>query len=334
MAGIDRTKLTRLALPSVAAGALALAGAGCGGSSSSSHKGGSGKSVSMTYILGVSGSPFYEAMACGAKSEAQKLAVSLKVTAPSQFAAAQQTPVLDAAISSHPGALAIVPTDPSALNSGIQQAESQGIKVLTADETTSVTSGLTSQILSDNEGGGAQVADELAKELHGRGQILLLSSPPGVVTSQDQRGQGFVKELKKYPGLQYVGAQYANDQPSVTASQVDSELSRYPHLAGIFADNDQTGIGAASAIKHAGKSGKVKLWEYDAAVSQVQSLKGGTVQGLIAQEPRTEGTDAVKYATAAVNGKPVPRSVKTATKVLDASTPTAVLKQYQYQGNC
>jgi len=116
----------------------------------------------MAYILGVAGSPFYEAMACGAKAEAQKLRVDLKVSAPSQFAPAQQTPVLDATIAGHPQALAIVPTDASALNAGIQQAEAQGIKVFTADEVTTATSGLASQILSDNEAGGVQVADQLA----------------------------------------------------------------------------------------------------------------------------------------------------------------------------
>jgi len=181
-----------------------------------------------------------------------------------------------------------------------------------------------------NRGG----ADQLDKELHGHGQVLLLTSPPGLSSSQDEREQGFIQELKKYPGLQYVGAQYANDQPSLSASQVTSELSRYPHLAGIFADNDQSGIGAASALTAAHRSGQIKLWEYDAAVSQVQSLKSGTVQGLIAQDPHTEGIDAVMYAVDAVNGKSVPKVVKTVTKVLTSTTPASVLMRYQYQGNC
>ena len=322
----------RLAAVSAAAAAALGTAAAAHGSQASRASAAGHKTVA--YILGVAGSPFYEAMACGAKAEAAKLGVSLKVSAPTQFAPAQQAPVLDAAIATHPQALVIVPTDVSALDSGIKQAESAGIKVLTADESISRPQGLTSQILSNNVAGGAQVADQLAKELHGHGKVLLLTTAPGESSGQDERAQGFIKELKKYPGITYVGAQYSNDEPAQTASEVTAELSRYPDLAGIFADNDQSGIGAASALKSAHKGGTVKLWEYDAAVSEVQALRSGTVQGLIAQQPRLEGMDAVLGAVHASEGKKQPFVVKTSTKVLTRSTPTKTLRQYQYQGSC
>jgi ribose transport system substrate-binding protein len=274
-------------------------------------------------------------MICGAKAEATKLGVTLNVGAPTQFAPAQQIPVVDAAIASHPSAIVLVPTDPTALNATAKQIVSGGIKLVTADTNLSQTSGVSTQVLSNNIAGGAEVAVELNHELKGHGQVLLLTSQPGQVTTQDARAQGFVKQLKKYPGLKYVGAQYSTDEPSLTASQVDEELSRYPNLAGIFADNDQSGIGAASGLKAAHKkAGQVKLFVYDSAVSEVQSLTSGIVQGLVAQEPRVEGIDAVQYAVAAAQGKSVPKIVETATKLLTGSSTAAQLAEYEYQGNC
>lgn len=318
---------------------IGLLATGCS-SGSSSASGGSnnagtkGGKTTVELIVGVNGSPFYEAMACGAKAEASSLGVSLKVGAPSSFAPAQQLPILDASIAAHPKAIILVPTDPTALNSAAQQVTQAGIKLVTADQTLSNTSGVSTQILSNNVAGGAQAADAMATKLGGKGKVLVLTTQPGQVTSQDQRANGFIDRLKKYPGIQYVGAQYSNDEPAKTASQVTAELSRFPKLAGIFATNDQGGIGAASGLASAHAVGKVKLFAYDASISQVQSLQNGGVQGLVAQDPRTEGMDAVKYAVAAATGKSVPKTVETATKLLTPSTSTGILKKYEYKGSC
>ena len=47
-------------------------------------------------VLGVKGSPFYQALACGAKAKAKELGLALTVSAPDQFAADSQIPVVNA----------------------------------------------------------------------------------------------------------------------------------------------------------------------------------------------------------------------------------------------
>jgi ribose transport system substrate-binding protein len=292
-------------------------------------------SVSIDYILGVVGSPFYEAMACGAQVEAKSLGVKVTISAPSEYAADKTLPILDAAISAHPSAIVLVPNDETALDLTAAQVGRHGIKLVTADGTLANGNQVaTTQVLSDNVAGGKQVANEMAKEIGGRGDVLLLTTEPGLSLTQDQRSQGFREALKAYPGIRYVGAQYANDQPEVSASEVRAELARYPKLAGIFADNDQAGIGAASGLASAHASGRVKLWAYDAAVSEVQSLRQRVLQGTIAQEPAVEGQDAVKYAVAAVEGKTVPKTVYTPTQVLTTQTPLSVDLKYEYKSSC
>ncbi len=58
--------------------------------------------------------------------------------------------------------------------------------------------------------------------------------------------------------------------------------------------NVVSGNGVTSAVKAAGKSGKVKLVEFDAEPLQVQALKAGTIDALVAQDPvrdRAEGRE-------------------------------------------
>jgi len=294
-----------------------------------------GQHISINYVLAVSGSPFYEAMQCGAKAEGLQLHVNIKFSAPGEFAPSQQLPLLDAAVSSHPNAIIMVPTDPTALDSWAAATVSKHIKVVTADETLgNAKSIVTTQVLSNSLAGGAEVATEMAKELAGHGDVFVVTSPPGLVTTQDQRVAGFLRALKKYPGLHYVGAQYNNDDPAVVSSEVREELSKDPKLAGIFASNDQSGIGAISGLKGSHATGRVKIFEYDSAVSDVQDLRSGAVQGLVAQEPRLEGVDAVKYAVEAVQGKRVPKLVETPTRLLTNTTPVSIDTQYEYKGSC
>ncbi len=292
------------------------------------------KSITVQLIVGVKGSPFYEAMECGAKQAATDLGVNLKVAAGAEFAAAAQLPILNAAIAAKPNAIALVPTDPVALNTAAQEAIKAGIKLLTVDQVLGDNTGVVTEIISDNEAGGAQAADEMAREIGESGKVLVLTTEPGQVTSQDQRAKGFVDQLKKYPNITYVGPQYSNDDPAKTAAQVIAELSRNSDLSGIFATNDQSGIGAASGLASANAQGKVKLIAYDAATSQVQSLREGSVQALIAQDPHTEGIDAVKYAVAAVRGETVPPTINTDTQLLNSASSTDLLDKFEYKGNC
>ena len=79
---------------------------------------------------------------------------------------------------------------------------------------------------------------------------------------------------------------------------------------------------------------QVKLFLYDAAVSEVQSLTSGIVQGLVAQEPQVEGIDAVQYAVAAAQGRTVPKILETVTQLLTGSSTVTELAKYEYQGSC
>jgi ribose transport system substrate-binding protein len=70
----------------------------------------------------------------------------------------------------------------------------------------------------------------------------------------------------------------------------------------MFAMNVVSGNGVTQAVKAAGKSGEVKLVEFDAGPPQVQALKGGTIDALIAQYPYGIGQKAVELAYKYVTG--------------------------------
>jgi ribose transport system substrate-binding protein len=284
----------------------------------------------VAVVLGVKGSPFYQALACGAK--AKELGLALTISAPDQFAADSQIPVVNAVAATTPAVAVIVPTDATALIAPMKQLADRGTKIVTVDQTIGDNSFVQTQILTDNAQGGRLAADAINALIDGKGEVLVITQPPGSA-AQDARTTGFEEELKKYPGIVYLGAQYQSDDPQKAAEIVTSTLSAHPKLAGLFATNDQGAIGALTGLRQAGALGKVKVVAYDAASAEVAALKNGGIQALIAQDPKQEGEVAMESAAKLIKGDKLDKT--TLTKIVTIkSGDTATADKYEYKGDC
>jgi ribose transport system substrate-binding protein len=278
----------------------------CGGDDSSGGGGdtgssGGGKNYNMTLIAGVKGDEFYITMNCGAQEKAKELGVTLDFQGPDKFDAAQQTPIVDAVAAKSPDAILIAPTDTKALFAPITQA-AQNSKIVLVDTTLDDPSMAVSQIASDNLKGGETAGSTLLDLIGGKGTVMVVNVKPGISTT-DQRGQGFEQAVKGKPGVTYLGQEYDNDDPAKAASIVTATLSKHPDLSGIFAANLFSAEGSATALRQAGKLGKVKIVGFDAGPKQVEDLKAGLVQALIAQKPAEIGAQGVEQAYNALTGK-------------------------------
>jgi ribose transport system substrate-binding protein len=301
----SRPRLTLAVLASALAFVVAACGdddSGGGGSS------GGKKTYKMTLIAGVKGDEFYITMNCGAQAEAKKLGVKLDFQGPDEFDAAQQTPIVNAVAAKKPDAVLIAPTDTKALYAPIKQMADAGTKIVLVDTTLDQPDMAVSQIASDNESGGETAAKTLADLIGGSGKVFVVNVKPGVSTT-DLREKGFVAGAKA-AGLDYVGREYSNDKPEVAAAKTKAALQKNPDLKGIFGANLFSAEGAASAVREAGAKG-VKIVGFDAGPKQVQDLKDGTVQGLIAQKPADIGAQGVQQAYNALTGKPTTKKIGT-----------------------
>ncbi|WP_460696455.1 ABC transporter substrate-binding protein [Nocardia thraciensis] len=311
--------------------ALAAAGmlAGCGGQVGDS---GGTDAQKLVLIPGVANEPFYLSMQCGAEEQAMKLGFELDTQAPTQFDAAQQTPIVTGVIANKPGAVLIAPTHATAMASPLEQAKDAGIKVIEVDTALDDTSVALSSVSSDNRKGGQLAAQTLSKLVGGKGSVLVINTKAGTSTT-DLRAQGFEEELKNQAGLTSLGVQYNNNEAAQAASIVTATLAAHPDLAGIFATNLSSAEGAATGLRNAGKLGQVKLVGFDASPKQVEDLKAGTVQALIAQDPAAIGAKGVEQAAAAIENKPVTRNIQTGMVAITPADMDANAK-YLYRSRC
>lgn len=293
-----------VAVATVLALALGIVAAtASGGGAAPTTKQTAQKTYKFVLVAGIASDAFYLTMNKGAQAAAKKLGnVQVSFTgSPEAFSPPTQIPYLNAAVAKHPDAILIAPTDKTALIAPIQNAINAGIPVITVD--TFITKPLAfSNVSTDNLAGGRDAALALIKAIGGKGEVAGISVNPGISTT-DQRQQGFEQELKKHPGITYLGTQYCNDDQTKATNLMSALLSAHPNLKGVFAMNVVSGNGVTAAVKAAGKSGQVKLVEFDAGPPQVQALKAGTIDALIAQYPYGIGQLGVQLAYKYVTGQ-------------------------------
>jgi ribose transport system substrate-binding protein len=304
-------------------------------SSSSSGAAAGGKSYNLTFIQGVAGDGFYVTMGCGMQAEAKKLGdATVNVQGPTSFDATLQNPIIESVTAAHPDAIMIAPDDVDASRPPIAQAMAAGVKVVLVDTTLADPSGAISQISSDNTAGGADAFAAVEQLVPKGGQVFVVNTKPGISTT-DARVAGFAAAVATNPKFSYAGVQYDQDTASLAAQVTLAELQKDPGIVAIFATNLFSAEGAATGIRQAGMSGKVKVVGFDAEPDEISALQQGTVQALIAQSPYVIGTDAVDQAVAALQGKPTTPKIGTKfTIITNANLNSAASQAAIYKTSC
>lgn len=296
---------------SCAAAVVALSGsllAACGSDNGSSAD-------SITYLPGVAGDAFYISVGCAAKAEAEELGIDLDIQAPQKFDATLQRPILDSAIAKRPGAIVVTPTDVSALQRSLEQAKSDGIKVVLSDTTTEDPTVAEAAVTADNVEVGARAFEAIKLAHPEGGKVLVINSTPGISTGDD-RENGFEDAAEADADFEYLGAQYAQDDNAKAVQLTSAALQKDPDIIGIFGTSGNETQGAATAVRQAGLRGKVTVVGVDAYPSQVEAMRSGDVQALIAQDVAELGKQSILQAYNAMTGKPVEKSIEVGSTII------------------
>src|SRR3954451_6369775 len=175
-------------------------------------------------------------MQCAIQDEAKSLNATVNVQGPQKFDPTLQTPIVQSVVSTKPDALLIAPTDVSAMQHPIAQAQKAGIKVVLVDTTLKDPSVAVSAISSDNLGGGKAAFDAITKLAPQGGKVMVMSVDPGISTT-DARAKGFEDAVKANPKYQYLGIQYPHTDPATAAILISPALQKQPDIVGVFAAN-------------------------------------------------------------------------------------------------
>ncbi len=250
---------------------------------------------------------FWQTVKAGAEAAGADAAATIIWTGPSKETdITGQIDILQNQVNGKVDGIVLAACDSKALIKPVKDAMARNVPVVTIDSGLSEDASLC-YIATDNVQGGRLAAQALAKEVGGKGKVGLLSIHKGAASS-DQREQGFLEEIKKYPKIELVSTLYSESDVATALDQTYNMLTSHPDLAGIFASAEPGAVGAANALRQKKLAGKIKLVGFDASPEEIGALQQGIIQVLIVQDPYKMGYEGVKTVLRAIDKEPITNS--------------------------
>jgi ribose transport system substrate-binding protein len=145
----------------------------------------------------------------------------------------------------------------------------------------------------------------------------MLRYQPGSASTTN-REEGFLKAIKKSPGIEMVSSNQfagATTEASYQASEnllaplkkPDGSLS----IDGIFTPNESSCFGMLRALQDGKFAGQVKFVGFDASSKLVEALGKGEIDALVVQDPVNMGYKGVELMVRHLNGEKVEKRVDT-----------------------
>jgi ribose transport system substrate-binding protein len=245
---------------------------------------------------------FYQDMEAGMRSEAAKYGYNLIVVDANRDNAKQQSQVEDF-ISKKVDAIVLTPYDSQAIGSAIVEANNANVPVFTADIASTSNQGkVVAHVASDNVQGGFQAGKLICQAVGPGGSVAIIDEPE--VTSVQDRVKGFKQALAQLcPSVTIVADVDSGGTRDKANSDTGDILQAHKNLKGIFGINDDSALGALTAVKAAGLTGKVAIVGYDATPEARTAIASGAMYGDAIQFPNKIGATTIDVIHASLAGQ-------------------------------
>ena len=236
----------------------------------------------------------------------------------------QQVALVEQMVASGADVIVIAPADSKALIPVLKRARKQGIVVVNIDNK------LDSELLADanvaipfvgpdNREGAHQVGDYLGQQLEPGSEVAIIAGIATAYNSQ-QRQLGF-EDAMASAGMNIVSRQNGDWQQAKASTITAALVTEHPDLKAILCANDSMAIGAAAALKKAGKSDTVALVGFDNISAAQDLIKNGRLLATAEQYGNKLAVYGIEWALKILDGT-TPADEETPVDLITAQTLT------------
>ncbi|HEY8549852.1 MAG TPA: sugar ABC transporter substrate-binding protein [Vicinamibacterales bacterium] len=245
---------------------------------------------------------FFQTMEEGARKHQEAHAGEYRLIAngiKDELDVSRQVDLVEQMIAQRVQAIVLAPADSKALVPVAVKAHQAGIIVVNIDNR------LDEELLRergvripfvgpDNRRGAETVAMHLAGTLEKGAPVAILEGAPNAFNGI-QRKLGFEDAIAK-AGLRLVSSQTANWETSQANQVAASLLAAHPDLRAILCANDSMALGAAAAVRAAGREGKVAVVGFDNISAVRPLLADGRILATADQHADQLAVHGIEYA--------------------------------------
>lgn len=242
----------------------------------------------------LSGMEYWKGCAKGFKDAGKMYGIKTVFTGSLQYDVNQEVTALEQVISKNPSGIAISCMNPEALEGPIDEAVKKGIPVVTFDAD-SPQSNRYSFLGTGNVYAGEVAAKALSEQVgKDGGEVVVITLP--TQQNHKERIEGFLEAISKnYKNLKLVQIGNGKSDQTEAAKVLSAFLQAHPNIKGVFCTDATSGVGAATAVKEAGKAGKVKIVSFDTDRGTLDAIRTGVISASIAQGTYIMGFQSMNF---------------------------------------
>jgi ribose transport system substrate-binding protein len=232
------------------------------------------------------------------KAQAEMPNVEIEFRINDDGSAAGQQRMVDDLLAKGVDGIAISPVDPKNQVQMINRAANQAVVV--TQDSDAPNSNRVCYIGTDNEAAGVQAGQLVKEALPQGGEIMVF-----VGTLDAQNAQERYRGLKKaLEGSNVKILDVRTDETNRVRAKdnVAATLVKYPDIAGMVGLWSYNGPAILSAVREAGKIGKVKIIAFDEEDETLAGVKEGAIHATVVQQPFEFGYQSMILLSKAIGG--------------------------------
>ena len=290
--------------------------------------------------------PYWQSAATGFIEGANQMKVHAEVVGPDTYDPAGEKDAFHALLSKDPkpSGILVSPADPEAMKPEIDAAIAADVPVITID-TDSPNSNRLFFIGTDNYAAGALGAQVMAKQLNGKGNVVVFTMPNQV--NLEERMHGYKDVFEKYPGIKITQVIDIKGDPRIAFDTTQNMIDKKEPVDAFACLEAQAGKEVATVLDNNHLAGKKVIVAMDTDDKTLEWVKKGVIAATVAQKPYTMGyvgikmaddyhhskADIAKMASTKGPNSPLPAYVDTGATLVDKNNVDEIIQSMQSQGS-
>lgn len=244
---------------------------------------------------------YWEILNRGASDMAKIAGIEYIWEAPEVKDTKRQIELINHAIRDRADLIMVAANDPVAVSNAIEDAKSQGVKIIYVDSPAYEEAIVT--LATNNIHAGRTAGEIMILELEGlgitEGSIGIIGVNRVTITTMD-RENGFREVMAEDGRFTILPTLYAEGDPEASMEAASRLINQNPNLVGMFGVNEGSTVGVGNAIKESNQ--RILGIGFDPSDRNLELVEEGYLRAIMAQNPYTMGYLGMAEAVAALNG--------------------------------
>jgi ABC-type sugar transport system substrate-binding protein len=263
------------------------------------------KSFTIACVVKNSTNPYMVSQLEGFKAAGKAMGVQTIAMAPAkQDNIEEQVKIIEDLLQRKVNGVAIHPSDSNGIVPVVEKAAAAGVPVVIIgtpanSEKPILRTGV------DYKQSGVDIGEAVAKRMNGKGNLVIIEGPPQAANARE-RLQGINEALAKYPNIKVVASQAGHFRRMDSMQVMENLLQRFPKIDAVIGSNDESALGAVTALEAANRAKGVIVGGFDGNEDASHAIKAGRMTITWNADPYSSAWCAAAYMVMNLNNGALP----------------------------